>query len=283
MPFSNGAFSLVSGVNPVVTGTTISSNWANSTLQDIATGLSTAVLKDGTQTITQNIPFSGFRLTGIGAGTATTDAARIDQLQSQSLSSLTSVSGSNTIVGTATPAPSAYALGQVFWWIQATTNTGATTLNVSSLGAVNLYKDSPAGLIACVANDLIAGNNYFARYDTAGSDQFVLMNPSTPNALITKTGLTATGANQSTALEVTANINRFSTVAAGTGAKLNSAITTGLPQIIYNGGANPLTVYPHTGATINSLPANAAMFLQTNTTVVFWSTSATSWVGILSA
>jgi hypothetical protein len=283
MPFANGVFALVSGVNPVVTGTTISSNWANSTLQDIATGLSTAILKDGSQTVTQNIPFSGFRLTGIGAGTATTDAARIDQLQSQSLSSLTSVTGSNTIAGAATPAPSAYALGQVFWWIQATTNTGATTLNVSALGAVNLFKNSPAGLVACVANDLIAGNNYFARYDTAGSDQFVLLNPSTPDGLITTTGLTAAGTNQATALELTANINRMGTVAVGTGVKLNSAITAGLPQIVFNGGANPLLVYPATGGAINSLPANAGMTLAPNTTCQFWATSATAWVGILSA
>jgi len=171
----------------------------------------------------------------------------------------------------------------VFWWIQATTNTAAATLNVSSLGPISLYKDSPAGLIACVANDLIAGNNYFARYDTAGSDQFVLLNPSTPKALITTVSLTAAGTNQATALEVTANINRFSTVAAGTGAKLNSAITLGLPQIIYNGGANPLTVYPATGGTINSLAANAGHTLAINTTCLYFSTSATAWVGILSA
>lgn len=38
MAFSNGTYSLVSG-NPVVTGTTISSTWANNTLDDIADAL----------------------------------------------------------------------------------------------------------------------------------------------------------------------------------------------------------------------------------------------------
>ena len=57
MPFSSGTFSLVSG-NPVVTGTTISSTWANNTLSDIASnGLSLCVLLDGTQTPTAAIPF----------------------------------------------------------------------------------------------------------------------------------------------------------------------------------------------------------------------------------
>ena len=62
MPFSSGTFSLVAG-NPVVTGTTISSTVQNNTMNDVATGLSTAVLKDGTQTITANIPFAGYKAT----------------------------------------------------------------------------------------------------------------------------------------------------------------------------------------------------------------------------
>lgn len=58
MSFSSGTFSLFTPGNPVVTGTTIASTWANNTLNDIATGLSTAVLKDGTQTATARIPFA---------------------------------------------------------------------------------------------------------------------------------------------------------------------------------------------------------------------------------
>ena len=56
MSFTAGTFSLIAG-NPVVTATTISSTWANNTLSDIASGLSTCVLKDGTQTITAGIGF----------------------------------------------------------------------------------------------------------------------------------------------------------------------------------------------------------------------------------
>lgn len=66
MPFSSGTFSLYTPGNPVVTGTTISSTWANSTLSDIATGLSTCILKDGTSTVTANIPMAGYFLTNAG-------------------------------------------------------------------------------------------------------------------------------------------------------------------------------------------------------------------------
>ena len=68
MAFSGGVFTLVSG-NPVVTGTTISSTWANNTLNDIANnGLSLCVLKDGSQTTTQSVPFA----VGIGVTTGIT-------------------------------------------------------------------------------------------------------------------------------------------------------------------------------------------------------------------
>lgn len=134
MAFSGGVFSLVSG-NPVTTATTISSTWANNTLNDIATnGLTMCVLKDGSQTLTANIPFGAFKITGLGAGTAATDGANLSQAQSQHGSTLTSVSGTNTITATATPTP-AYAIGQKWTFVPANTNTGATTLNISSLGA----------------------------------------------------------------------------------------------------------------------------------------------------
>ena len=79
MAFSSGTFSLYTPGNPVVTGTTISSDWSNNTLNDIATGLSTCVLKDGSQTITANIPMSGFTLTGIAAADANGEPVRWQQ------------------------------------------------------------------------------------------------------------------------------------------------------------------------------------------------------------
>lgn len=78
----SGIFSLAAG-NPVTTGTTISSTWANNTLSDIATGLSTTITKDGQTTPTANIPMGGFKFTGLGAGTATGNSIRWEQLFSQ--------------------------------------------------------------------------------------------------------------------------------------------------------------------------------------------------------
>lgn len=63
----SGTFSLYSPGNPVVTGTTISSTWANNTLTDIANnGLTFCVTKNGQTTTTTSIPF----VQGIGVGAA---------------------------------------------------------------------------------------------------------------------------------------------------------------------------------------------------------------------
>ncbi len=80
MSFSSGVFSINSTGQPVVTGTVISSTDFNALTADLATGLSTCVLKDGTQTITANIPMSNFKLTGLSAGTASGNSLRYEQV-----------------------------------------------------------------------------------------------------------------------------------------------------------------------------------------------------------
>jgi hypothetical protein len=148
----SGTFSLAAG-NPVVTGTTISSTWANNTLSDIATGLSTVICKDGQTTVTANLPMATFKHTGVGAASATTEYARYDQVQNSAPMVLASVAGTNTVTGTASPTPAAYVRGQVFRFDPAVTNTGATTLNVSSLGAGAVQSRAQA----LVGGELIAG------------------------------------------------------------------------------------------------------------------------------
>jgi hypothetical protein len=74
MPRSGtGTYVLPAG-NPVVTGTTISSTWANNSLSDIATALTQSLAKDGQTTPTANIPLGGFKITGLGAPTTAGDA-----------------------------------------------------------------------------------------------------------------------------------------------------------------------------------------------------------------
>jgi len=76
----SGSFSLTAG-NPVTTGTSISSTWANSTLSDIASALTQSVSKDGQTTMTGNLPMGNNKVTGLASPVALTDAMNNTFLQ----------------------------------------------------------------------------------------------------------------------------------------------------------------------------------------------------------
>lgn len=157
----SGSYSLVAG-NPVVTGTTISSTWANNTLSDIATALTQSIAKDGQTTPTANLPMGGFKHTGAAVAAATTDYARADQVQNSSLQWLSTVAGTDTITASASLSLAAYAAGQTFRFVAAGANTGAATLNVNSIGAKSITKN---GTTALAAGDIPSGAVITVTYD----------------------------------------------------------------------------------------------------------------------
>ena len=77
----SGIYILPTG-NPVVTGTTITSNWANTSLSDIATALTGSVAADGQTPVTGNLQLGGNLITGLGTGVSSTDAVNVAQLAS---------------------------------------------------------------------------------------------------------------------------------------------------------------------------------------------------------
>jgi len=157
----SGTFVINSTGQPVVTGTVISSTAFNALTADLATGLSTTMTKDGQTTATANIPMGSFKFTGLSAGSAATDSANIAQVQN-SFGSFLTVSGTDTITATVSPSLTAYAAGQMFAFVAANTNTGAVTINISSLGAKAITK---TGNTALVSSDLIANYLYIIVYD----------------------------------------------------------------------------------------------------------------------
>jgi hypothetical protein len=96
----SGVYSLPAG-NPVVTGTTISSSWANTTLSDIATALTGSVAADGQTAMTGNLQMGNNKITGLAVATASGDA--LSYGQAATISALT-VSGltSGRVVYTST-------------------------------------------------------------------------------------------------------------------------------------------------------------------------------------
>ena len=73
-----GTYNLPAG-NPVVTNTTISSTWANTTLTDIATALTGSLASDGQTPATGNLDMNSNKIVNLAAGTTTGDAVNYTQ------------------------------------------------------------------------------------------------------------------------------------------------------------------------------------------------------------
>ena len=93
-------------------------------------------------------------------------AAWLDDVDVATYASLSSVAGTNTITATGPVPMSAYASGQLFRFIPAGTNTGATTINItpsggSALGAKNIF----SGGAACVGGEIVSAVPIAIMYD----------------------------------------------------------------------------------------------------------------------
>jgi len=250
----SGTYALYTPGNPTVTGTTISSTWANNTLNDIATALTNSVAKNGETTMTGNLPMGTFKLTGLGVGTANTDSITLGQAQNEGYQLIASVAGTNTITGSLSPAITAYAAGQTFRFVAAASNTGAVTININSLGAKAITKD---GTTALATGDILINGLYEISYD---GTQFQLKNSSA-----TFTGGTV------------ANPTTFSSTVALNGAVTASAdITMSAAMVKWAKGADVAS------ATALPLITDGNYFDVTGTTTItsFNSVGVGTWVGL---
>lgn len=191
----NGVYSLPAG-NPVVTGTTISSSWANTTLSDIATALTGSVASDGQTTMTGVLNLGSNRISFVADGVDPTDAVNLQQLTEAVI-----VGGSinDTPIGNITPSTGAF------------TDLSATgTVSFTGTGAALMPKGTTAQQPASPVDGMIRYNsdtNQFEGYidgqwqqvgggaTGAGGDQVFVENdqivttsytiPSTKNAMST--------------------------------------------------------------------------------------------------
>ena len=178
----------------------------NTCQNDIANELTNSLPRDGQAPPTANLPMGGFKLTGMGSGSAATDSATLAQVQSGAVTLLGGVGGTvDVITASASPAIAAYAAGQTFRFISTGANTTAVTLNLNGLGAKAVTKQ---GTTALAAGDIPSGAVVQVVYD---GTQFQLTNVGSLTPILTSVTL-GSGANQ-TALTATTDTRTSSTTA----------------------------------------------------------------------
>ena len=95
----SGIYSLPAG-NPVVTGTTISSTWANTTLNDIATALTGSVSSDGQTPMTGPLNLNNNEITNLPAGTVAGNAVEFSQFSTPTFTGIATFNQDAIFTGT---------------------------------------------------------------------------------------------------------------------------------------------------------------------------------------
>mgnify|MGYP003642827634 CR=1 FL=1 len=247
----SGTFQINTTGQPVVAGTVISSTAFNSLTSDLATGLSTAITKDGQTTVTANIPMSGFKITNLGAATVGTDAVRYSQIQSNT-DKLVTVSGTDTLTGSVTPALTAYAAGNLFSFVVANTNTGAVTINIDGVGSKSITR---TGSTALVAGDMVAGEVVLIEYD---GTRFQLLNPNSYTNLIVSGTLTYGGVTLTNAVTGTGKMVLDTSPAIATPTLNNPTVTNYVESVVAIGTVSSSNTIALTNGTVQTATLTAS-------------------------
>jgi len=149
MPWSGGSFTRTNGVHTGATlwaqdrdaGTKILATRHDTHDQDLADGINSTLEKSGSNAATGNLNIGSNRLTAVADGTAKTDAATVNQIQSNAPAfQATDTGTANAYVIALSPAVTAYAAGQAITFKAGAASTTASTLNVNGLGTKAIKK-----------------------------------------------------------------------------------------------------------------------------------------------
>jgi len=101
----SGTYNLPGSVNPVVTGTSITSDWANTTLNDIASALTGSIAADGQTPMTGNLNANSHKIVNLVAGSASGNSVEYDQFIEATSTNVVITGGTinDTSIGATTP------------------------------------------------------------------------------------------------------------------------------------------------------------------------------------
>lgn len=164
----SGTYSLPAG-NPVVTGTTITSTWANNTLSDIATALTGSVASDGQTTMTGPLNMGSNKIQNIANGTLSTDVVNLGQLTAPTI---TGGSIDNCPIGATTPSTGAFttlAASGATTLSSTLAVTGATTYaadaTYNGTGQIKMPAGTTAQRSGSPVNGMLRYNSDYTRFE----------------------------------------------------------------------------------------------------------------------
>ena len=239
----SGTFQINTSGQPVVAGTVISSTAFNALTADLATGLSTAITKDGQTTTTARIPFAA----GINSSSATDS---------------TSTSTGSIITSGGVGIAKALYVGTTANVASTTDSSSISTGSIVTAGGVGVAKNLYVGVNANIAGTL----------DVTGA--VTVTNPVINNIKLGYT-TTATAAGTTT-LTAASNYQQFftGTLAQTIVLPVTSTLALGMGYHIENNSTGTLTVQSSGLNTISTIPAGVTTQF---TCILITGTTAASW------
>lgn len=165
-------------------------------MDDLATAISASIASDGQTQPSANLPMNGFKHTNVANAAARNQYATAADVMDQDLIYYVDTGSADAYAIAPNPAFTAYEEGQRVVFRAVNANTGASTLNVNSLGAIAIQ--TPAGA-ALEAGMIAAGGIYEVTYDANTTpDRWVLTSPhsltvASSRSVSAGTGLTGGG------------------------------------------------------------------------------------------
>lgn len=154
---ASGNYNLPAG-NPVVSGTVITTAWANPTMADLGSALTDSLSRTGKGGMGAALAMGGFKINALAAGMLATDAPQATQVRDSSFSWLNPVSSDvngNDYLGTAllgTPPIN----GSLFMFLADKNNTGPMTLSVNAGASLPiLIHNTPVSAGLILAGDIV--------------------------------------------------------------------------------------------------------------------------------
>jgi hypothetical protein len=177
----SGTYTLPAG-NPVVTGTTISTTWANNTLNDLAAAMTDSVAADGQTPMTGDLDLNNNKIVNLAPAAFAGDAVEYNQLIAATTGAVSIVGGTinGTSIGATTASTGRFSTLEV---TATSTFTGVSAFSAGTalLPAITTTSDTNTGIFFPAA-DTIAfteGGSEVARFNSAGN---LGIGTTTPNA-----------------------------------------------------------------------------------------------------
>ena len=188
----SGVYSLPAG-NPVVTGTVISTSWANNTMNDLASAMTDSVAADGQTPMTGPLNLNSNKIVNLATGTTSNDAINYTQFNTPTFGGAVVCSSTLTVTG-------ATALNSTLSVTGDTTMAG--NLAVNGTGQIKLPNGTTAQRSATPAVGSVRYNTTlqtFEGYSTYSGQTISTITNSTTTATLT----TATNHNLTSGTFVT--------------------------------------------------------------------------------